>query len=346
MKMDHSDLHALHDLHGEPNNLFSFIVPVRNDARRLRRCLETIRDTSAHLRCEILVIDNGSTDGSDAVGREAGARVIVQPHDRVAVLRNSAAQIATGEFLAFVDADHELAPGWAAAALALLAGDDRIGAVGAQYHAPADGTWVQKMYDNFRHHDRGPRAVDWLPSGNLVVRRSAFDAVSGFDTALVTCEDVDLCQRLRAAGWTLVESDELRSVHLGDPATLRALFLGELWRGRDNLRVSLRQPFSLRSLPGTAFPVAMLAALIALAAGLLAWPVMGWPLAAGAALLLLGLLAVRTISLLRQAQRTQRGDGSLILDAVLVGGVYDVARACALVSSGSHDGRRRSERPR
>ena len=322
----------------------SFIVPVRNDARRLRRCLETIRHTSAHQRSEIVVIDNGSTDGSDAVARESGARVIVQAFDRVAVLRNSAAKVATGEFLAFVDADHELAPGWAAAALSLLDANERVGAVGAQYHAPADGTWVQKMYDNFRRHDDGSRSVDWLPSGNLVVRRSAFEAVGGFDTSLVTCEDVDLCQRLRAAGWTLVESDELRSVHLGDPATLRALFLGELWRGRDNLRVSLRQPMNLRTIPSTAFPVAVLVSLIALLAGLLAWPIAGWPLATGAALFLLGLLAVRTTSLLLRAQRTHRGGGNLILDAVLVGGVYDVARACALVASGSHDERRRFDR--
>ena len=48
--------------------------------------------------------------------------------------------------------------------------------------------------------------------------------------------------------------DRLRSVHLGDPRTLRALFFGELWRGRDNLKVSLRGPLSLRGLPSLAHP--------------------------------------------------------------------------------------------
>jgi GT2 family glycosyltransferase len=319
----------------------SFIVPVRNDAYRLRRCLETIRDTSAHLRSEIVVIDNGSTDGSDTVGRESGAHVIVLPNERVAVLRNAGARAAKGELVAFVDADHELAPGWAATAVAVF-DDPAVAAAGAQYHAPADGTWVQRMYDNFRRHERGRRNVDWLPSGNLIVRRSAFERVGGFDTSLETCEDVDLCQRLRAAGWRLVEAEELRSVHLGDPATLRALFLGELWRGRDNLRVSLRRPFSLRAVPSTAFPIATLLSLVGLAAGLLAWPIGGWPLAAAAAVILLGLLAARTTSLLVRAHRAGRS-GRLVLDALLVGGVYDVARACAIVSGTSHDVRRQSD---
>jgi hypothetical protein len=293
---------------------------------------------------EIVVVDNGSTDGSDLVARESGARVIALPNARVGVLRNAGAREAGGEFLAFVDADHELGPGWAQAALRLF-DDPSVAAAGAQYHAPADGTWVQRMYDNFRRHDRGSRSVDWLPSGNLIVRRSAFDRVGGFDTSLVTCEDVDLCQRLREHGWRLVESDELRSIHAGDPATLRALFLGELWRGRDNLRVTLRQPVNLRTIPGLAFPLATLAALAGLAAGVVAWPVAGSVVAASAAVLLLALIAVRATSLLRRAERTRRG-GRLILDAVLVGGVYDVARACALVAGGSHGGRRRSERRR
>ena len=322
--------------------ILSFVVPVRNDARRLRRCLETIRTTSSHLAAEIIVVDNGSTDGSAAVARELGVRVIDLPNERVAALRNAGARLATGTLVAFIDADHELAPGWAAAAVAML-DDPGVAAAGAQYHAPADGTWVQRMYDNFRRHDRGFRSADWLPSGNLVVRRSTFEEVGGFDTSLETCEDVDLCQRLRARGWRLVEADGLRSVHLGDPATLRALFLGELWRGRDNLRVSLREPLTLRALPGTAFPVATLLALAGLAFGLLAWPLGGWSLAGVAAVLLLGLIAIRATLLLLRAHGNGRR-GRLILDAVLVGGVYDVARACAIVSGGSHDVRRRSER--
>ena len=82
----------------------TFIVPVRNDAARLARCLAAITRTAGPLT-DIVVVDNGSTDESAAVARRAGAQVLVVPDASVAALRNRGAATATGEVLAFVDAD-------------------------------------------------------------------------------------------------------------------------------------------------------------------------------------------------------------------------------------------------
>jgi len=68
--------------------MVSFIVPVRNDAARLQRCLVSIARNGTAGLSEILVVDNGSTDDSVAVARAAGAKVIVVPEGRVARLRN------------------------------------------------------------------------------------------------------------------------------------------------------------------------------------------------------------------------------------------------------------------
>ncbi|HEX5069852.1 MAG TPA: glycosyltransferase, partial [Vicinamibacterales bacterium] len=238
----------------------SIVIPVRNDARRLRRCLETLREAASGAVFEIIVADNGSTDDSARVAAEAGAIVVPLPDRRVAQVRNEAAARARGEYLAFVDADHELDPGWSHAAMRALS-DPAIDAAGAQYYAPADGTWVQRAYDRLRRHRSGDHAVGWLPSGNLIIRRAAFERLGGFDAALETCEDVDLCQRLTAGGGRIMAVEGMRSVHLGDPATLAALFGGELWRGRDNLRVSLRVPLTFRSTPSVAFPIVTLLAM-------------------------------------------------------------------------------------
>jgi hypothetical protein len=315
----------------------SFIIPVRNDAARLRRCLDTTEAGAAH---EVIVVDNGSTDGSADVARSAGARVLSLPGQRVSALRNAAAQVAAGDLLAFVDADHELGPGWAAAAERLFRDEPGTVAAGAPYHAPADGTWVQRMYDHLRTRHAGRRLTEWLPSGNLVVRRDAFQAVGGFDTSLETCEDVDLCQRLAAAGGRVVEFDELTSVHRGDPRTLRALFLGELWRGRDNLRVTLRGPLSFRSLPSILIPIGILVGLAGMTVGIALWPLVGWPVAAAGALLVVALVATRASVLLRRVSKG-RPSGRAAVEALLVGGVYDVARACALVARPSHDLRKK-----
>jgi hypothetical protein len=315
----------------------SFIVPVRNDAPRLARCLATIPQGSPY---EVIVVDNGSTDGSPDVARAAGARVLRLTGGSVAELRNAGAAAAAGELLAFVDADHELGAGWPAAAEALFREEPDIVAAGALYHAPPDGTWVQRMYDKFRRRPSGRRVTDWLPSGNLVVRRTAFEAVGGFDASLETCEDVDLCQRLSARGGRLVESDALMSVHQGDPTTLRALFAGELWRGRDNFRVTLRGPLTLRTLPSLLLPVAVLGAGAAVILGILTWPFGGWPLTAAGAVVLGLAVAARTWSLVGRVSRQER-NGRTLVEAVLVGGVYDAARALALCARLPHETRRR-----
>jgi GT2 family glycosyltransferase len=112
------------------------------------------------------------------------------------------------------------------------------------------------MYDSMRDHVEAPVETRWLGAGNLVVRRSAFEDIGGFDETLEACEDVDLCRaRLRSSGARLINTPRMVNRHFGDPATLRALFKGELWRGRDNLRVSLRGPVSWRDLPSVVVPV-------------------------------------------------------------------------------------------
>ncbi len=198
----------------------SFVIPVRDDAARLRRCLDTIRaaDYPANL-LEIVVVDNGSADGSPDVARAARAQVLVCPDVSVSELRNRGAAAASGDILAFVDADHEIVPDWVPQAVQTLH-TPHAGAVGAAYQAPADGTWVQKTYDLLRRRHANVIEVDWLGSGNIAVWRRTFESVGGFDAALQTCEDVDLCRRIRAGGQNVLHDARLRSTHLGDPATL------------------------------------------------------------------------------------------------------------------------------
>ena len=124
----------------------SVIVPVRDDAVRLAKCLASLDGArQADTDAEVIVADNGSTDDSAQVARKMGARVLSLPGLTVPALRNAAAGEATGDLLAFVDADHELAPGWMAAAFETMA-DESVGAAGARYTSPPEGTWVQEMY--------------------------------------------------------------------------------------------------------------------------------------------------------------------------------------------------------
>ncbi len=315
----------------------SFIVPVRNDAACLARCLASI-GTLRYPRdlVETIVVDNGSRDGSPGVAATAGARVLEMPGGRVAGLRNRGARSAAGALLAFVDADHELDPGWLAAAVDSLA-EPGAGAAGAAYSPPPAAGWVQRTYDALRERPAERRDAEWLASGNMAVWRAAFDAVGGFDAALETCEDVDFCRRLRLAGYAVVAEPRMRSVHHGDPRTLGSVFFGELWRGRDNLRVSLRAPRSWRSLASAVIPVLDLAALAATAIFLVATPPgVAW-LAGGAAAVPFALIGARALRMLRRGRQVRLADA---VQAVLVAGAYDSGRAFAVILGAAYSRRR------
>jgi hypothetical protein len=314
----------------------SFVVPVRNDAHRLRRCLQTIREgTPSWIGVEVVVADNGSTDGSIEVARAAGATVLSLPDVRLGELRNRAAGATRAPVLAFVDADHEIGPAWNACALESLR-QPRVAGVGAPYHAPAPGTWVQRLYDRLRRHPTSREEVAWLGSGNIAMRRDVFMAVNGFDTTLETCEDVDLCRKLRARGDVLVADRRMRCVHHGDPATLGQVFLGELWRGRDNIRVSLRRPLVSRTLVSAAMPVATLVAIGLFLVGLVTAPLGGLTLTALAAGYLLLLVGVRASTMTGDAQVTDWPR------ACAVAAAYELGRALAVVGRFGYRRRRRA----
>lgn len=315
----------------------SFIIPVRDDAVRLRRCLASIaRNKASGGRREILVVDNGSRDGSDRVAREAGARVLTGPGLCVADLRNRGAAAASGEILVFIDADHEIGAGWVRQAVHDLK-ERGVGAVGAPYHAPPAGSWVQRSFDAMRQHGAGRADVEWLPSGNFAVWRQDFERLHGFDTTLESCEDFDFCRRLREAGRRILSDDRLESVHFGDPATLRTLFLAELWRGRDNLRAGLRGQITLRGLPSLLIPVFDLGWLF-LGIGGLAAGSEGLPLAAAAPFAIGSFAALRAA---RMASHRPRVGPVEALQDFTVACVYDLARALSLICRSSSPCQRR-----
>ena len=229
------------------------VIPVRNDARRLRVCLHSVlRQVPAY---RVHVIDNGSKDGSGEVAGELGATVIRCPGLRVGALRNRGCERSSSEFIAFVDSDHEVTSDWLEQGLEILTQDKSIVAAGSHYLAPPDGTWVQTIWAI--HRLRGPEScdVDWLGAGNLFVRRDAFEKVGGFREDLIAAEDVDLCHRLRQLGGRIVCDKRIQNIHHGEPKTLLAFLRKEHWRGSSGVKAWISQGFPLRDLPSLLWPL-------------------------------------------------------------------------------------------
>jgi len=234
----------------------SVIIPVRNDARRLAVCLQSLAavDYPAD-RFEVIVVDNGSADDSVEVARAAGAKVLSHPELRVGALRNRGVEVARGEILALVDSDHEVPPLWLRTGVAELVADPDLHMIGAPYLPPAQGTWVQRVWalHRLRHAERSE--VVWLASGNLFLRKRDFERIGGFDESLVAAEDVDLCVRLAAAQGRIVSDMRVANVHHGEPRTLRQFFRKEWWRGSSGIRAFFAHGMPLHELPSLAFPV-------------------------------------------------------------------------------------------
>jgi glycosyltransferase involved in cell wall biosynthesis len=317
--------------------ILSIIIPVRDDPKNLKRCLASLLAADHPSGgMEIIVGDNGGGKECADIAAHAGAKVIKLPRMNVASVRNGAAKHARGLYLAFIDADHTIEPGWMKAAIDIF-NQPNTGAAGAPYSTPQSGTWVQRSYDRFRQRPGEIRPVEWLGSGNLIVRSEVFNEINGFDTSLETCEDVDLCGRIRKAGYFLLANPAMGSVHWGDPATLKAVFRGELWRGRSNLQVSFRKPYTLRNLVSAFIPLGNLASfLISILAAILyphLWivcifvPVIFW------------ILSI-TLRFARMREKNERFSLITAVHNLAVAAVFEAGRALALVMHSNH--RRRS----
>ena len=165
----------------------SVIIPARNEERSIGALVtQVLAQQPPGVRLEVLVVDDGSTDGTADAATRAGAVVVSLPPARgggnPAVARNRGAWAATGELLVFLDADCEPAPRWLATLLATH--DGRATVVGGSLDLPA-GLPAMARYDYYCgwyhvHSHRPAGEVPNHPPGNLSVARDLFTSTRGF----------------------------------------------------------------------------------------------------------------------------------------------------------------------
>jgi Glycosyl transferase family 2 len=240
--------------------LVSFVIPVLNGEQYIARCLKSIRNQSLPAdQYEVLIIDNGSTDRTQQIVRDLDLDVDVMPGVTVSALRNRAAKIARGDYLAFVDADVEIMPYWLQHGLAIFESRSAV-AAGCFPRAPSPSTWVQEAWEAHqcgRHDANSRRPIAWLPSMNLLVRRDMFVKVGGFNERLDTAEDVDLCYRLRQLGPILCVP-AMEAIHWGEASDLKMFWRKEVWRGKANLKGVFSHGLRWDELPSLGYPIYIL----------------------------------------------------------------------------------------
>lgn len=185
------------------------IVPVRNGAALLGCQLAALERQGYRGRWEVVVADNGSSDGTGAVvaawtDRLAVRRVVADRRRGINVARNAGVAAAGGDLLAFCDADDRVAPGWLEA---LADAARRADLVGGRLDEEALNQDPRAPRRPRHPRDRLPTALGFLsfaPGANLAIWADVLGALGGFDERFVLGnDDVDLAFRVQLAGHRL-----------------------------------------------------------------------------------------------------------------------------------------------
>ena len=215
----------------------SIVIPALNEEESIQLCLDAIDNLEYPKdRFEIVVVDNGSIDGTVSIAKKSNASVHIFPDTKIGKLRNLGVQNARGDVIAFVDADCIVSNDWLNAALDILSAND-IGAVGGGIECRKGANWLERAWAL----DQGEKLCDVtsLATGSFILRRSDFDEVGGFNDDLVAGEDTEISQRLLGAGKKLKLYSKCNVVHLGYPRTMKSFIKRQVWQTSDYL-ISLK----------------------------------------------------------------------------------------------------------
>ena len=181
----------------------TFVIPAFNEERLIPLAIQSIREEMAGRPndYEILVVDNASTDRTAEVAAERGARVVQELKRGIVPARQAGYLHAKYDLLANIDADNAVPPGWLDKALGAL--DPATVVVTGPLVYPEFSPLMQGLTKFFyllgriSHHTLGTM----VQGGNFIVRKSALDAVGGYNTDVVFFgEDTDFAVRIATVG--------------------------------------------------------------------------------------------------------------------------------------------------
>lgn len=183
----------------------SLVIPAWNEAALLPRMLDSVDVArrrwvdSGHPAdaIEVIVADNGSTDATAQIASERGCIVATIEQRMIAAVRNGGAAIASGELLAFIDADSILHPDSFIAVAAAMADPRTVGGT--------SGVAMERWSIGIALTYAMMVTFVWLTgfdTGMVFWRRADFEALGGYDERRMAAEDLDFLVRLRRLGRT------------------------------------------------------------------------------------------------------------------------------------------------
>jgi GT2 family glycosyltransferase len=211
----------------------------------LRSCVGSLYEGRGDVALEVIIVDNGSTDGSAAeIGRIFPEATIIEHgrNDGFAAANNIAIGRSRGRHLLFLNPDTVVDPGSIERMVSFLDAERGVGAIGCSLYHPVTGSvessaranpdllplfWnlvnldrlfpSSSLFGRYRMSHRSMderREVDWVTGACMMARSEVVEAVGGFDDRFfMYCEDIDICYRIKADGWKIFYLPEARVGH-------------------------------------------------------------------------------------------------------------------------------------
>lgn len=189
--------------------MFSIVTPLYNKKDCIARTLACVLAQS-FTDFEMIVVDDGSTDGGDAVAAactDPRVWLLRQPNGGAAAARNTGIKAASRPYIAFLDADDLWEPEYLAAQAALIRDFPEADVWGFAYrritkniHVPQPRFGVPEGFRGILEHPWSDAGCGMLWTSALVTRKSALEKAGGFDTRIAYGEDLDLWFRLLLQG--------------------------------------------------------------------------------------------------------------------------------------------------
>lgn len=214
-----------------------------DSGEHLRNCLAELTDAAGEAPADFIVVDNASTDDSlSCVSRDYPGVWLIQNPKNVGygTACNEGFRSTAAQFVCFLNPDVVPEPGSLSAMAAAMAENPEVGVLGPRLNNPdgsrypscrvvpslsvavghaifglvTDNNRFTRAYQLLDGDHASAQEVDWVSGAAMMVRREAFDQIAGFDESyFMYVEDVDLCSRLRHAGWKALYYPEAQMMH-------------------------------------------------------------------------------------------------------------------------------------
>ena len=222
----------------------SVVVCTFNGSRTIRQCLEGL-EKLRYANYEVIVVDDGSTDGAGEIALQYNVRVIRTENRGLSNARNLGLHAATGEIIAYIDDDASPDPDWLSYLALTFRRTNSAGVGGPNIPFPDDG----QVAACIAHAPGGPTHVllsdqeaEHIPGCNMAFRRDWLQSIGGFDAQFhVAGDDVDACWRIQEAGGRLGFNPAAMVLH-HCRSTLRGFWKQQVGYGKAEAMVERKWP--------------------------------------------------------------------------------------------------------